>query len=100
MVDTQPMAPRGKVVFAAGVSALLLVPAFKSATGLPPYLGMLAGLGGMWLLTDIIHLNEDRSTLQVRRLYARVDAAGVCACSAHQRYTFTHACRCRARYRG
>lgn len=66
VVDTQPMAPRGKVVFAAGVSALLLVPAFKSATGLPPYLGMLAGLGGMWLLTDVIHLNEERTTLQVR----------------------------------
>lgn len=64
--DTKAMAPRGKVVFAAGVGALLFVPVFKSVTGLPPYLGMLAGLGAMWLLTDVIHFNEQRSTLQVR----------------------------------
>lgn len=66
--DTSPMAPRGKVVFAAGVGALLFVPIFKSVTGLPPYLGMLAGLGAMWLLTDVIHFNEQRSTLQVCRV--------------------------------
>lgn len=66
------MAPRGKVVFAAGVGALLFVPVFKSVTGLPPYLGMLSGLGAMWLLTDVIHFNEQRSTLQVRpRHHAR-----------------------------
>lgn len=64
--DTKAMAPRGKVVFAAGVGALLFVPVFKSVTGLPPYLGMLSGLGAMWLLTDVIHFNEQRSTLQVR----------------------------------
>lgn len=59
------MAPRGKLVFAAGVSALLFVPVFKASTGLPPYLGMLAGLGAMWLLTDVIHFNEERQKLQV-----------------------------------
>lgn len=66
VVDDSAMAPRGKIVFAAGVAALLFVPVFKSATGLPPYLGMLAGLGGMWLLTDVIHLNEERRQLQAR----------------------------------
>jgi hypothetical protein len=66
VVDTQPMAPRGKIVFGAGIVALLFVPIFKSATGLPPYLGMLAGLGFIWLLTDVIHLNEERRQLQVR----------------------------------
>ena len=64
--DKTAMAPRGRIVFAAGVSALLFVPVFKSGTGLPPYLGMLAGLGAMWLLTDVIHLNEERRQLQVR----------------------------------
>lgn len=51
-------APRGKLVFGAGLSALLFVPAFKSLTGLPPYMGMLLGLGGLWLLTDAIHYGE------------------------------------------
>lgn len=54
------LAPRGKLVFATGVGALLFVPVFKSVTGLPPYLGMLAGLGGLWLLTDAIHYGEGR----------------------------------------
>ena len=65
VANTDPMAPRGKLVFAAGVGALLCVPVFKATTGLPPYLGMLAGLGAMWLLTDVIHFNEERTTLQV-----------------------------------
>ena len=65
--DPMPMAPRGTIVFAAGIAALVFVPVFKSATGLPPYLGMLAGLGSIWLLTDVIHLNEERRQLQVRR---------------------------------
>lgn len=66
VIEPTPMAPRGRLVFAAGLGSLLFVPIFKSVTGLPPYLGMLAGLGAMWVLTDIIHLGEDRSKLQVR----------------------------------
>lgn len=45
------MAPRGKLVFFVGLGALLFVPVFKSLTGLPPYLGMLLGLGVLWVLT-------------------------------------------------
>lgn len=74
--ESDAMAPRGKLVFAAGVGALLFVPVFKASTGLPPYLGMLTGLGAMWLLTDVIHFNEKRQTLQVRLCPA------VCACGA------------------
>ncbi len=38
-----------------GVSALLFVPIFKTYTHLPPYLGMLLGLGTLWLVTEILH---------------------------------------------
>ena len=79
VASTDPMAPRGKLVFAAGVGALLFVPVFKASTGLPPYLGMLAGLGAMWLLTDVIHFNEERQTLQVCLLLWSHRSA--CACS-------------------
>jgi Citrate transporter len=83
-MDTEAtaMAPRGRLVFAAGISALLSVPVFKSETGLPPYLGMLAGLGAMWLLTDVIHLNEERRQLQVRPRAPRCPCAprGSCKC--------------------
>jgi hypothetical protein len=39
---------------------------FNELTGLPPYLGMLGGLGALWLLTDIIHAGEERASLKVR----------------------------------
>ena len=85
--DRTAMAPRGRIVFAAGVAALLFVPVFKSGTGLPPYLGMLAGLGAMWLLTDVIHLNEERRQLQVRCAWACMLLGSLCAlCQCSERH--------------
>lgn len=76
--DSQDLAPRGKLVFATGVGALLFVPVFKSVTGLPPYLGMLSGLGVLWLLTDVIHYGEeDRQSLRVPYALSRIDTQGV-----------------------
>ncbi|CAE8647369.1 unnamed protein product, partial [Polarella glacialis] len=37
-----------------GIICILIVPALKIGTGLPPYLGMLLGLGLMWLFTDML----------------------------------------------
>ncbi|QDZ22659.1 solute carrier protein [Chloropicon primus] len=76
--ETTDLAPRGKLVFATGVGALLFVPVFKSLTGLPPYLGMLSGLGVLWLLTDVIHYGEDdRTKLRVPYALSRIDTQGV-----------------------
>lgn len=47
------------VVFFTGISALILVPVFKSLTHLPPFMGMLIGLSVLWILTEI--LNKDRN---------------------------------------
>jgi Na+/H+ antiporter NhaD/arsenite permease-like protein len=38
-----------------GVASLLFVPIFKTITHLPPYLGMLLGLGNLWVITEILH---------------------------------------------
>ena len=38
-----------------GVAALINVPIFKTITHLPPYVGMLFGLGTLWLVTEIMH---------------------------------------------
>ncbi|MCK5536833.1 MAG: sodium:proton antiporter NhaD [Bacteroidales bacterium] len=38
-----------------GVSSLLFVPVFKTFTHLPPYLGMLFGLGNLWVVTEVLH---------------------------------------------
>ena len=42
-------------IFAVGVLGLLFVPVFKSVTGLPPYLGVMFVLGGLWILTEILY---------------------------------------------
>lgn len=75
---SEQMAPRGRLVFGVGVGSLLFVPVFKALTGLPPYLGMLAGLGALWLLTDAIHYGEsDRQRLRVPQALSRIDTQGI-----------------------
>lgn len=77
-LTSEQMAPRGQLVFAVGIGALLFVPVFKSLTGLPPYLGMLLGLGTLWLLTDAIHYGETgRQQLKVPQALSRIDTQGV-----------------------
>jgi Na+/H+ antiporter NhaD/arsenite permease-like protein len=46
-------------VFILGLASLLSVPVFKSLTHLPPFMGMLMGLGIMWIVTEFIHNNKD-----------------------------------------
>lgn len=72
------LAPRGNLVFSAGLLSLLCVPLFKQLTGLPPYLGMLSSLGVMWTLTDAIHAGEkDRDTLMIPAALRKIDTSGV-----------------------
>lgn len=44
----------GNIVLIAGVAMLLFVPIFKTVTHMPPFMGMLAALGFMWVLTTIM----------------------------------------------
>ncbi len=48
-----------RAVLGIGIGVLLLVPVFKTVTHLPPFMGMLMGLGLMWVLTEIIHSGKD-----------------------------------------
>ena len=59
-----------------GVSALLFVPVFKTITHLPPYMGMLLGLGVIWILSEINNKgkeDEDKAHLSVVNILKRVD---------------------------
>ncbi len=59
-----------------GVGALLFVPVFKTVTHLPPYIGMLLGLGVVWLATEIIltrHRDKKRGNLTVLKILEHVD---------------------------
>lgn len=77
VLASEQMAPRGQLVFAVGIGALVFVPVFKVLTGLPPYLGMLFGLGVLWILTDAIHYGEsERQRLKVPQALSRIDTQG------------------------
>jgi len=65
-----------KLLLIMGVSALLFVPIFKTVTHLPPFVGMLFGLGVIWLTTEILHRNkplEDKRKLSVISILKKVD---------------------------
>ncbi len=46
-------------MLAVGLGALIFVPIFKTLTHLPPYIGMMLGLGIVWLVSEYIHPDED-----------------------------------------
>jgi Na+/H+ antiporter NhaD/arsenite permease-like protein len=50
----------GKIVFFLGFGALLFVPVFKGITHLPPYVGILFGLGVLWTATELLHRKSDK----------------------------------------
>ncbi|KAB2635913.1 hypothetical protein D8674_026447 [Pyrus ussuriensis x Pyrus communis] len=77
VMASEQMAPRGQLVFSVGIGALVFVPVFKALIGLPPYMGMLLGLGVLWILTDAIHHGEsERHKLKVPQALSRIDTQG------------------------
>src|SRR4051812_20108020 len=44
-----------------GVGALVFVPVFKTVTHLPPYIGMLLGLGILWVVSELINPHADET---------------------------------------
>src|SRR5690606_8327398 len=51
----------GTVMLIVGVAALISVPIFKTVTHLPPYLGMMLGLGVLWVVSELINPDMDES---------------------------------------
>lgn len=71
-------APFANVVLVLGICALLAVPVFKGTIGLPPFMGMLLGLGFLWLVTDLVHHGRDEGErLRVPHVLSRIDNAGI-----------------------
>lgn len=68
------------LVFFVGVGSLLFVPIFKTVTHLPPFMGILLGLGVLWTLTEILHRSKnhaDKSKLSVIGVLQKVDTPSV-----------------------
>jgi Na+/H+ antiporter NhaD/arsenite permease-like protein len=42
-------------IFILGLGMLIMVPVFKTLTHLPPFMGMMLGVGILWTVTDLMH---------------------------------------------
>ncbi len=51
-------------MFFAGISILCAVPVFKTVTHLPPFMGILFGLGLLWLAGELIHRGKEEREKQ------------------------------------
>lgn len=47
------------LIFFLGIGILVAVPAFKTITHLPPFMGILFGLGILWLAGDLVHRHKE-----------------------------------------
>jgi len=68
------------LIFYMGLGILVLVPAFKSATHLPPFMGILFGLGILWLVGEIIHRHkedDERKPLTLVHALTRIDMSSI-----------------------
>lgn len=67
-------------VFFVGVGALVFVPIFKTITHLPPFMGILFGLGFLWAVVEFIHRRKDdqkKEYYSVSRALQRIDTPSV-----------------------
>lgn len=67
-------------VFFMSVAILILVPVFKTLTHLPPFMGMMMGLGIMWIITEILHSekdDQDKNFLSVLYALRKIDAPSI-----------------------
>ena len=69
-----------KLVFFFGVACLLFVPVYKTITHLPPYMGIIFGLGLMWVVTELIHSGKDegeKGLLSVNHALRKIDTPSI-----------------------
>lgn len=68
------------IVFGSGLLVLLMVPVFKTLTHLPPFMGILLGLGVMWVITEMIHSGKDtsdKSMFSVQYALRKIDTSSI-----------------------
>jgi NhaD family Na+/H+ antiporter len=69
-----------RTVFIIGVCSLLFVPVFKTITHLPPYMGIVFGLGLMWIITEMIHSGKDdaeKGLFSVNHALRKIDTPSI-----------------------
>ena len=83
--DTQSELPRTNIfernlTFFLGLGILVMVPAFKTVTHLPPFMGILFGLGILWAVGELIHRDKEddqKKHLTLAHALTRIDMTSI-----------------------
>ena len=68
------------LMFFLGLGILVCVPIFKTLTHLPPFMGILFGLGILWLVGNLIHRNkedDEKEHLTLVHALTRIDMGSI-----------------------
>lgn len=68
------------LMFFLGLAILVAVPVFKTVTHLPPFMGILFGLGILWLVGDLVHRKAEdlrKQRLTLARALTRIDMSSI-----------------------
>ncbi len=69
-----------QLMFCLGIGVLVAVPVFKAVTHLPPFMGILFGLGLLWLVGELVHRGKahaDREPLTLVHALTRIDLSSI-----------------------
>lgn len=69
-----------KIILVLGVLSLVFVPVFKTYTHLPPFMGMLFGVGILWFVTEIMHKekkDDEAAHLTIVNVLQKVDISSI-----------------------
>jgi Na+/H+ antiporter NhaD/arsenite permease-like protein len=68
------------LMFAMGIGILVAVPIFKTVTHLPPFMGILFGLGIIWMVGELLHSkkeDEHKEHLTMVRALKQIDMSSI-----------------------
>ncbi len=68
------------LMFFLGLGTLIMVPVFKTVTHLPPFMGVLFGLGILWLVGELVHRakdDEDKEHLSLVHAMKQIDMSSI-----------------------
>lgn len=77
-IETTPL--ERNLMFVCGIGSLISVPIFKAVTHLPPFMGIMLGLGVLWLLGEILHRNkedEEKQHLTLVHALTHIDMSSI-----------------------
>jgi NhaD family Na+/H+ antiporter len=68
------------LTFYLGLGILVMVPVFKTVTHLPPFMGILFGLGILWMVGELIHRHKEdneKKHLTLAHALTRIDMSSI-----------------------